>query len=665
MNNKNIEKITKLTAQLNQYRHEYYNLNAPSVSDEVYDRLYDELQKLESESGFSMSDSPVRTVGYAVVDGLEKTIHDIPLLSLEKTKQINDVMNFIGSHEVLLMHKLDGLTTKLEYENGALIRASTRGDGYEGEIISHNIPAIAGIPATIPYKERLVVTGETYILKSAFEQLKEVIRDSSGNAYKNPRNMAAGAVRCFDAGACAKRGLRFSPFNVLEGMDEDKQTALSKFLKLKSLQELGFSPCMFYLQMKNSTEEELIMSIEELRFLAEDEKVPIDGIVVTYNDIPYSVSRGCTGHHYKDGIAYKFEDELFETIFRGIEWTPSRSGEIAPVAVFDTVEIDGCAISRASLHNITFIVDLELFTGCRILVSKRNMIIPHIEKNLEAGNFDKNLIPAACPCCGFPTRVDSSGIAATLHCDNPHCAIQRLRQFVHFVSKKAMDIEGLSEATLEKLISMGWLHDFTDIYRLGEHAEEIKQLEGFGEKSWQRLWDAIQKSRNTTFERFVISMDISMVGNTASKELCRYFNGDLNAFETAVDEGFDFTILDDFGEVLHRNICEWFKIEENRNLWEDLQKMINIEKSTNKITEAPDNPFAGRTVVVTGKLVHFTRDTINSKIESLGAKAGDSVSKNTDYLIVGNKAGNKLAKAKNLGIPVLTEQQFLEMAGDI
>lgn len=723
-------RVRELTDQLNRYRHEYYNLNAPSVSDEAYDRLYDELERLEQETGCRMSNSPTQTVGYTVVSSLAKIQHDIPLLSLEKEKNILDLIRFIGNRQVLLMLKLDGLTVKLEYENGRLLRASTRGDGNEGEVITHNAPAISGIPMEIPYKQRLVVTGEAYIPKAVFEQLKNILLDSTGKPYRNARNLAAGSVRNHDAEACSKRGVRFTPFSVLEGLDEDPILANSKMAKLNRLMELGFSRC-HYLVPQNSSETLITECIEELKMMADEEDTPIDGIVVTYNDIAFSRSCGRTGHHYKDGLAFKFEDDLFETVLQYIEWAPTRSGEISPVAVFNTVEIDGCEVSRASLHNLTFIKDLELLPGCRILVSKRNMIIPHVEENLERGMFGTivdyakvppqfrehwlgnmriceyrcgrnecdgddstkqdpenrccslcvkrkargngiivdSVYPLVCPCCGTPTRIhesrkDKERTVETLYCDNPDCAMQRLRQYVHFVSKKAMDIEGLSEATLEKFIGRGWLHTFMDIYRLDEHAWEIREMEGFGEKSWLRLWDAIQRSRNTTFERYLISMDIPMVGRTASRELGRYFAGDLNAFESAVDDGFDFTQLNDFGEVLHRNIHAWFRIEENRILWEELQQMMNIEKNTATSTEVTGNPFAGCTVVVTGKLELFTRNSINARIESLGAKAGSSVSKNTDYLICGENAGSKLDNARKLGIPVLTEQQFLEMAGE-
>jgi len=651
-----IEQIRELTAKLNHWRHEYYNLNAPTVTDAVYDRHYDELERLENKTGIRMSNSPTQTVGYEIVDGLKKTAHTTPLLSLDKTKDMNGLMRFIGSHQVLLMHKLDGLTVKLEYENGSLVRASTRGNGDEGEVITHNARAIEGIPSMITYRERLVVVGEVFIPKPTFEKLQDTLRDSSGNPYKNARNMAAGSIRCHDASACAGRGLVFSPFGVIEGFNED----MYKSQRLTDLKWQGFSPCKFIIPDNGAPEQIISNIIFNLRKMAEVDGLPIDGIVITYNDIPYSLSCGRTGHHYKDGIAFKFEDDLYETTLRGIEWTPSRTGELSPVALFDSVEIDGCEVSRASLHNLTFIAELELMPGCRILVSKRNMIIPHVEENLDRGRFTAHKVfPIRCPSCRSSVRITHDAI----YCDNKGCTAQRLRQFVHFVGKKAMDIEGLSEATLEKFISRGWLNNFLDIYRLDEHSKEIVSMEGLGDKSWQRLWDAIQRSRSTTFERYLISMDISMIGRTASRTLSRQFNSDLNKFEAAVIGGFDFTQLKDFGEVLHRNIHDWFKVKENLYLWKELQKMTTIKKNDAAITTADtDNPFAGRTIVVTGKLALFTRNTINAKIETLGATAGSAVSKNTDYLICGDKAGSKLDKARSLGVTVLTEQQFLDMA---
>lgn len=664
------EKQRELTERLNRFRNEYYNLNAPSVSDAVYDRLFDELKQMEQQTGICLANSPTRTVGYPVVSRLENTRHEIPLLSLDKTKSGEDLTLFQKNQQVMLMLKLDGLTVKLTYENGRLMEAATRGDGEEGEIITHNACAISGIPAQIPYRDRLVVTGEAFLRPSDFEVLKATLRDSSGKPYKNGRNLAAGSVRQLDASACRERRVIFMPFGVPEGYPE----LTTKSQKLYQLPALGFSICKFVVSKRLLTRPEIEGAIQQLRQFAAANDIPIDGVVMSYNDIAFSNSCGRTGHHYKDGMAYKFEDEMYESRLQDIEWTPTRSGEISPVAIFDTVEIDGCEVSRASLHNLSFIEDLELMPGNRILVSKRNMIIPHVEENLDRGGFVlKQVIPQECPCCGQPTRIHTTGgktgdggdrIIRTLFCDNAACETRRLRQFVHFAGQKAMDIEGLSEATLEKLIGMGFLHTYTDIYRLDRHRDKIVRMDGFGEKSWQRLWDAILKSRNTTFERYLISMDIPMIGNTASRALCSVFHGSLEEFENAVYRDYDFTQLQDFGETLHSNIHAWFREEENIYIWEELKTMMNIEKKT--VQDAPanqDNPFKGCTIVVTGKVEPYTRDGMNDLILSLGAHAGSSVSKKTDYLVCGENAGSKLAKARELGVKVLTPTEFFRMAG--
>ena len=665
------EKVQALTAQLNRYRDEYYNSNAPSVSDEVYDRMYDELVSLEFETGICMTDSPTRTVGYVAVSELEKTTHPIPLLSLDKTKSVEELVSFTGEHQILLMLKLDGLTVKLTYEEGRLVEAATRGDGDTGEVVTHNVRGISGIPQCIPYPERLVVSGEAFIRPGDFEKLQEKLTDSNGERYKNGRNLAAGSVRLLDAAACRGRRVMFMPFAVLEGFPEMEL----KSQKLRKLPELGFQVCKFVISRRSLTCREMEEGIGSLRRFAEDNDIPIDGIVASYNDIAFSRSCGRTGHHYKDGLAFKFEDELHETKLLSVEWNPSRSGEISPVAVFQPVEIDGCEVSRASLHNLSFIEGMELMPGCRILVSKRNMIIPHVEENLDRGRFImEQAVPERCPCCGEPARIHESRsvengkekVTKTLFCDNQNCETRRLRQFVHFVSQKAMNIEGLSEATLEKFIGKGWIHTYMDIYELDRHRDEIVNMEGFGEKSWQRLWDAIQGSRNTTFERYLIAMDIPMVGNTASRTLAGEFHGDLAEFEDAVHHQYDFTQLPDFGDTLHNNIHEWFYDEENLYVWEVLQQMLYIEKRTmeeNKDT-VRENPFVGMTIVVTGKVEPYTRNGINEMIESLGAHAGSSVSRKTDYLVCGENAGSKLAKARELGIKVLTPAQFFHMAGE-
>ena len=403
--------------------------------------------------------------------------------------------------------------------------------------------------------------------------MKAKLLDSGGQPYRNGRNLAAGSVRLLKSEDCRDRHVTFIPFSVLEGFDELE----NKSDRLRALDPLGFQRWPFLVSNRKLTKEEMESGIQRIRKVAENARLPIDGVVVTYNSVAYSKGCGRTGHHYKDGIAFKFEDDLSETKLRSIEWTPSRSGEIAPVAIFETVEIDGCAVSRASLHNLSFIEDLELMPGNRILVSKRNMIIPHVEENLDRGGFDMDrLVIKNCPCCGQPTRIHENNGTKTLFCDNPDCATRRLKQFVHFVGEKAMNIEGLSENTLEKLIGRGLLKDRLDIYRLDEHRDVILDIDGFGGKSWQKLWEAIGRSRDTTFERYLIAMDIPMIGNTASRALARRFHSSLDEFEAAVCGSFDFTTLPDFGGTLHQNITDWFSREENWYLWWELRNFVTV-----------------------------------------------------------------------------------------
>ncbi|MDO4274129.1 MAG: NAD-dependent DNA ligase LigA [Eubacteriales bacterium] len=660
---KEIEQIKELVYTLNKHRDAYYNQNSPTISDKEYDRLFDELKRLEERSGFILSNSPTRTVGYYPISALPKMRHSIPLRSLDKTKQLSELASFIARNPALIMLKLDGLTTKLVYEDGKLISGSTRGDSEVGEEITHNIPSFRNVPLTIPYQKRLVIVGESYIHTNDFDRLKETLQDSNGRPYHNARNLASGGVRNLNPKACAERCIYFSPFNVLEGMEEIPDSD-SRQIRLAKVKELGFDTCPYAtIEESAPTETQLETCIDSLKAAAQREHIPIDGIVVIFDSLSYSKSCGYTGHHNKEGLAYKFEDEQYETILREIEWTPTRFGEIAPVAIFDTVEIDGCEVSRASLHNLTFIKDLELIPGCRIMVSKRNMIIPHIEENLDRGRYT-NPAPPICPCCGSATRTHSrqssdGRMVETVHCDNPLCDTQILRKFEHFTSKKAMNIENISRATLDKFLELGYLQSFQDIYHLDQHREAIIQLDGFGEKSFDRLWSSIQNSRNTTFIHFLVSMDIPMIGSTKSRVLNRVFRGNLDALEAAACGSYDFTELEDFGDVLNNNLHTWFADEDNLCLWRELQMEMNFEKEIDR--QVSENPFQGCTIVATGKLTHFTRDDINEKILALGGKPGSSVSKKTDYLICGEKAGSKLTKAQELGIHVLTEQEFLDM----
>ena len=659
------EKIKNLISILNEHRNAYYNLNSPQISDHEYDKLFDELNMLEKETDIVYANSPTQNVGYLPVSALAKVFHPIALLSLDKTKQLEEVKNFIGLQDVLIMLKLDGLTTKLVYENGALTQASTRGDGEVGEDITHNIPAFLNVPLTIPYQEHLVITGESFIRVDDFTELKRLLKDEAGKEYRNGRNFASGSVRNLDPKNCEGRRLRFIPFNVLEGLNEIAFSD-SRAHKLEVLNDLGFQTCPYFaVRNPKLTAGMLQQLINQLLLHAENLQLPIDGIVTMYDSLSYSKNCGRTGHHYKDGIAYKFQDELYETVLRNIEWTPSRSGAIAPIGTFDTVEIDGCEVSRATLHNLTYIKKLALVPGCRINVSKRNMIIPHIEENLDWGAY-QDFTPPVCPCCGSKTRVYSRAgsdgrIIKTLHCDNPNCNSQIVRKFVHFVSKKAMNIEGLSLATLEKFLNLGYLQLFQDLYHLDDHRNEIIALEGFGEKSFNRLQEAILNSRNTTFVRYLVAMDIPMIGRTKSRILDTVFHGSLKEFEEASLGDYDFTVLEDFGETLNQNIHRWFADADNVTLWNNLQKELIFEESKEENAMKKENVFTGCTIVATGKLERFTRDEINSKILELGATPGSSVTKKTDYLICGEKAGSKLTKAQNLGVQILSEAKFLEM----
>lgn len=655
------EKVYDLVATLNDHRDRYYNQAAPIISDAEYDRLFDELVELEDQTGIILSNSPTQTVGYPVVQQIEKVRHEVPLLSLDKTKQAWELASFIGNHESRISLKLDGLTVKLVYEDGELIQASTRGDGNEGQDITHNVYAISGIPMKIRYQNRLVVTGEAFIKKSDFECLKKTLTDSNGNPYRNGRNLAAGSIQLLDASTCAGRRLNFMAFNVLNGFEESTSAKNSKQARLMAAGELGFQICPGYLLTEYPVSvPDLEKRIQELKQKADELDLPIDGIVLTFDDVAYSKSCGKTGHHYKDGLAFKFEDEKFETVLRGVEWSPSRFGDITPVAVFDPVEIDGCTVERATLHNLRFLKELQLGLNDRILVSKRNMIIPQVEGNLDRSNTLK--IPETCPCCGNPTKVvkgDREDVEF-LFCDNPNCTAKHIRKFVHFVSKKAMNIQGLSEAILTRFHQQGWLSTYSDLYHLDRHRNDIIKMEGFGEKSFDRLWKAIEESRKVDFSHFLCSMDIPLVGSTASGILSEQFHGDIDAFLKAADEHFDFSQIPGIGTTLQTNIYQWLDKQENRKILSKMKEEVIFMTNTPK-TNAESNPFTGKTIVVTGTLENFTRNEINDKIIELGARAGSSVSKKTDYVLVGEKPGSKLDKAKALGIPVLSENEFLTM----
>ena len=650
------DRMKELVSKLNEAAKAYYAEDREIMSNLEYDRLYDELVALEEKTGVVLAASPTQSVGYEAVDELPKERHESPMLSLGKTKSREELADWLGDQKGLLSWKLDGLTIVLTYRDGKLFKAVTRGNGEIGEVITPNAKTFVNVPLQIPYQGELILRGEAVITYADFEKINGEIEDVDAR-YKNPRNLCSGSVRQLNSQITAQRKVHFFAFALVraEGVDF-KNSREEQFI---FLQKQGFET-VEYKAVTADTMQEAVAWFEEK---ITDYPVPSDGLVLLLDDIAYGESLGRTAKFPRNAIAFKWADEQAETTLREVEWSASRTGLINPVAIFDPVELEGTTVSRASVHNVSIVKELKLGIGDRITVYKANMIIPQIAENLtKSGTLE---IPCTCPVCQGETRIVKENDTETLVCPNPDCDAKKIKSFTLFVSRDAMNIDGLSEATLEKLIGRGWIHSYLDLYRLDQHRDEIIRMEGFGVKSWQRLWDAVQQSRNTTFERYVIAMDIPMIGNTASGVLCREFHGSLEEFRDAVYTGYDFRQLPDFGETLHNNIHEWFCNEDNFCIWEELQMMMNIQKpaAANNQAVGQDTPFAGKTIVVTGKVEPYTRDEMNSLIASLGAVAGSSVSRKTDYLVCGEKAGGKLSKAQELGIRVLTPNEFFNMAG--
>lgn len=657
------ERMKYLVDKLNEYRHLYYNCNDPVVSDEVYDRMYDELKALEKETDIVYSNSPTSTVGWKPVSELKQIHHPIPLLSLDKQKNIDEIIKFIKKADSSLMYKLDGLTVRLDYENGELVAAGTRGDGEVGEDITHNIPAFLNVPLKISHKDRLSVSGEAFIFRDKFDEMNKLLPDEK--KYKGPRNLAAGTVRAFEPRLCRERGVNFYAFNVLEGFEG----ITSKLERLDMLEELGFSVCRRMMLKKDIDAKQLEDLFDEMKAEAERAKFPIDGMVIQYDDVAFSKSLGHTGHHYRDGYAYKYEDDLYETTLREIIWNTSRSGMLAPVAVFDAVEIEG-SITHATLHNVTYIKQLQLNIGDRILISKRNMIIPAVEGNLDMHTGTISF-PEYCPSCGAKTQiritVDSDGKKTErLYCTNKNCGSAELKQLIHYADKDSMDIEGLSEGTLGKLKNAGFLSDIADLYNLSEHHDEIVKMDGFGEQSYQKMIDSIEKSRNITFNRFLRAIDIPMIGRHASKTISEHFDGSIEKFEDALfaDEPYDFTQLDKIGYIMCQSIYDWFDNEENLIMWNKLKELMNFEVK-NKEETVMSKKLDGKTVVVTGTVEGYTRNEMSALIISHGGIPGDSVTKKTDFLVIASKPGaSKVNKAAQLGTKTMSADEFMRFIGN-
>lgn len=637
-------RIEYLVSELNRHT-ELYDKGIPEISDKAWDDMYFELMALEHEQGYILPNSPTQKVNYTVVNELQKVKHNHPMLSLDKTKDIEEIKSFIGNRDWIAMLKLDGLTCSLLYEDGRLVRAETRGDGEIGEDVTHNAMVIPSIPKRIPHKGKLVVDGEIICKRDDFKEFE--------GEYKNARNFASGSIRLLDSNECAKRKLTFVAWDCIEGCDAECNT-LNK--KLAKLIDYNFEIVSFtILDMDNAAKWLKLVNDEYTRY-------PIDGIVFKWNKCAEYASAGRTDHHFRGGLAFKFYDDLYETKLTDVEWTMGKTGTLTPTAIFETVQIDGCDISRASLHNISIIKKLGLTNNCTVKISKRNEIIPQVEECLQDGDSPIK-IPKYCPVCGGETEVVTENASEVLMCANPNCSGKLLGRLKFFVSKPAMNIDGLSEATLEFLIDKGWVKSFKDLYDLNYSpwVYEWKHTNGYGEKSVDKILDAIENSRNVRLENFICALSIDGVGKSASKTIADAFECDFNAFYEAFKNGYNWADLQDIGDKTASNITKY--LTENEAEIVDLaseMKFIIHQKA-----DVVENPFSGKTLCVTGKLNHFTRDSINEKIAELGAKSAGSVSKNTDYLITNEASGSsKYKKAVELNVPIITEDEFLNMIGE-
>lgn len=647
-------RMRSLIAQIKEADTAYYKFDRPVLSDREYDLLMEELKALENATGVILSGSPTQTVPGEILEELTAVPHTKPMLSADKTKSVEDLVKFAGSRPVLLSWKMDGLTLVLRYEDGKLKQAITRGtNGLVGEDVTHTVKTFLNVPLEIPEKGAFEVRGEGVISWANFEKLNASLEEP----YTHPRNLAAGSVRKLDANESRKRYLEFFAFELVS----DYLEPASKIGQQQFLEKNGFTVVPYvYLDVHGNADEirNAVASFQPKEFA-----YPVDGLIMEYEDIRYGKSLGATGHHENRLIALKWADELFETKFVDLDVAVTRTGMVSLTGIFEPVIIDGAQVSRAYLHNYDNYLNLALGKGDTIQVYKANMIIPQIAENLTKSGTC--CVPMRCPCCGKMLYIrKTSGGTRQLFCENPDCSARLVQKFVHFCEKTRMNIEGLSEKTLEQLLSHGWVHTFGDLYTLEQHREEIIRTEGFGVKSFDRLQASIEKSRHCTLAQFISGMGIPMVGRHAGRDLDHYFHGSWEAFEQAIQDGFDFTQLPDFGEIMHNNIYTWYEDAEAAKLWRPLLDHIDFMKEDQPMETTMNNPFVGKTVVATGKLENYTRDGIQMKLLSLGAKPASSVTKKTDYLIVGEKAGSKLTKAQQLGIRTLTEEEFEAMLAE-
>ena len=651
------DRMKELVAVLNEASKAYYQKDTEIMSNLEYDRLYDELVSLEKETGIVLANSPTVHVGYEVLSELEKQEHPAPMLSLDKTKEVSALISWLGNHEGVLSWKLDGLTVVLTYEGGELKNAVTRGNGEIGEVITNNAKTFVNVPKQIPYLGRLVLRGEAVIRYSDFNKMNEEIPEAEGK-YKNPRNLCSGSVRQLNNEITAKRHVHFYAFALVADVLNEQQmkeigydnTMTGRF---SWLAKQGFDVVEHFVVTKDTLEDQVM----DFAARIPDNDIPSDGLVLSYNDIVYGKSLGTTAKFPRDSIAFKWADEQAQTRLLEVEWSPSRTGLINPVAVFEPVELEGTTVTRASLHNVSILRALGLGIGDEITVYKANMIIPQVADNLTRSNDLE--IPAVCPACGEPTTLQDINGVQSLYCMNPLCSAKQIKGFSHFVSRNAMNIDGLSDATLEKFISMGFLKDLSDIFHLNQHEEAIVEMDGFGQKSYDNLMKSIENARTVAMAKFIYSLGISGIGLANAKVIVSYFGQDFERIIHATEE--ELVAVDGIGEVLAKAFCDFFADPQRMQIVNELLAEITFEKEENN----SEQTLEGKTFVITGSVERFAnRNELKDYIENLGGKVTGSVSKNTDYLINNDVTSNssKNKKARELSIPILSEEEFVRIA---
>ena len=642
-----VEQIQQLIGYLN-FHTMMYDEGNPLISDTDWDKAYFELQELEKKYSIYFNNSPTQSISYEVVNSLEKVVHNHDMLSLEKTKALNEVKDFLGNVPYLAMCKMDGLTCSLKYENGYLVSAETRGNGKVGENILHNAKVIPSIPKQIPYTGTLVIDGEIICTKRDFKEFE--------NEYANPRNFASGSIRLLDSNECSKRKLRFVAWDVIEGL-EDSDFLTDKFV---TLSEFGFIIVPYYVY--NDCEEE----INKLTLEAEKLYYPIDGIVFKFDDVEYGRSLGQTSHHFKNALAFKFADDTVKSNLIGIDWTMGRTGVLTPVAEFNEIELEGSTVSRASLHNLSVLWDTigeKPYVNQEVEVFKANMIIPQIKSAVMFEDCEDDLItlidiPTICPICGEPTAQKTDLFSTFLVCENPSCEGKLINKLDHFCGKKGLDIKGLSKATLEKLINWGWVSSYKDLFELKNHRAEWVKMPGFGVKSVDNILNAIESGRECELPAFIASLGIPLIGSTASKEIVKVFP-DWNSFIAAVESNYHFWDIPNFGFEMHSAITR-FDYTEAKFLYDNYLVVNATQPQSSEV----DSTLDGLSLVITGKLNHFkNRDELKALIEARGGKVAGSISGKTSYLINNdvNSSSSKNMSAKKLGVPIISEDAFIEM----